>query len=149
MLYDIHNLHVASFVFECRVNGVSPSYFHEYFKLISNKHTIRTHQSTMGNLFLEKCNTDQYGIRSIQFYGVILWNSIPPEIRNWTSTACFRTKLKKHYTSYILCEIINLTSESVFCHWIINYFLLSDYHTDIFFCCTYIWCNLMLADANL
>ena len=28
-----------------------PSYFHEYFKLISNKHTIRTRQSTIGNLF--------------------------------------------------------------------------------------------------
>ena len=41
-LCDTHNLQVASFVFEC-VNGLSPSYFHEYFKLISNKHTIRTH----------------------------------------------------------------------------------------------------------
>ena len=49
----------------------------------------------MGNLFLERRNTDQYGIRSIQFYGVILWNSILPEIRNLTSAACFRTKLKK------------------------------------------------------
>ena len=115
-LCDIQNLQVASFVFEC-VNGLSPSYFHEYFKLISSKHTIRTRQSTLGNLFLERRNTDQYGIQSIQFYGVILWNSIPPEIRNLTPTACFRTKLKKHYISLcVLCEIINLTSDSVFCH---------------------------------
>ena len=28
-LCDIHNLQVASFVFDC-VNGLSPSYFHEY-----------------------------------------------------------------------------------------------------------------------
>ena len=89
-LCDIHNLQVASFVFEC-VNGLSPTYFHEYFKLISNKHTIRTRQSTMGNLFLERYNTDQYGTQSIQFYGVILWNSIPHEIRKLTSTAFFRT----------------------------------------------------------
>ena len=131
----MHNLQVASFVFEC-ANGSSPSYFHEYFKLILNKHTIRTRQSTMGNLFLERRNTDQYGIRSIQFYCVILWISIPSEIRNLTSTACFRTKLKNIIFLYILCEIINLTSESIFCHWIINYFLLSDYCTDIYFCCT-------------
>ena len=78
-LCDIHNLQVASFVFEC-VNGLSPSYFHEYSELISNKHTIRTLQSIMGNLFLQRRNTDQYGIWSIQFYGVILWNSILPEI---------------------------------------------------------------------
>ena len=105
-LCDICNLQVASFVFEC-VNGLSPSYFHEYFKLISSQHTIRTRQSTIGNLFSERRNTDQYGRRSVQFYGVILWNSIPPEIRNLKSTACFRTKLKKHYISFsMLCEIL-------------------------------------------
>ena len=81
-LYDIHNLPVAFFVSEC-VNGLSPSYFHEYFKLTSSKHIIRTCQFTIGNLFLERRNTDQYGIWSIQCYGVILWNSIPPEIRNF------------------------------------------------------------------
>ena len=48
-LCDKCNLQVASFVFEC-VNGLSPSYFHEYFKLISSKHTTRTRQSTIGNL---------------------------------------------------------------------------------------------------
>ena len=40
-------------VFEC-VNGLSSSYFHEYFKLMSSKHTIRICQSTMGDLFLER-----------------------------------------------------------------------------------------------
>ena len=48
-LCDIHYLQVASFIFEC-VNALSPSYFLEYFKLISNKHTIRTRQSTVGNV---------------------------------------------------------------------------------------------------
>ena len=55
---------------------------------------------SLGNLFLERRNTDQYGRRSIQFYGVILWNSIPSEIRNLTTTGCFRTELKKHYISF-------------------------------------------------
>ena len=101
MLCDIHNLQVAAFV--CKyVNGVSPSYFREYIKLISNKHTIRTRQSTVGNLVLETDNTEQYGTRSIEFYVVILWNAIPPEIRNLTSTACFRTQLKKHISLYIV-----------------------------------------------
>ena len=105
MLCDICNLQVASFVFEC-VNGLSPSYFHKNFQLLSSKHTIRTHQSTTGNLFSERRNTDQYGRRSIQFYGVILWNSVPPEIRNLTSTACFRTELQKDISLSMLCEIL-------------------------------------------
>ena len=70
-LCDIHNLQeVAAFVFEC-VNGLSPSCFHEYLELISSKHTIRTRQSIMGNLFFVRRSTDQYGKGSIQFYGVI------------------------------------------------------------------------------
>ena len=39
----------------------------------------------MGNLFLQRSNTDQYGIRSIQDSGVKLWNSVPAEVRSSTS----------------------------------------------------------------
>ena len=70
-LNDIHNLHISLFVYEC-VSGLSPAYFADFFNLLSNKHTFMTKQSTKGNLFLERRNTDQYGIRSIQFSGVKL-----------------------------------------------------------------------------
>ena len=53
----------------------------------------------MGNLFLQRRNTDQYGIRSIQYSGVKLWNSVPAEIRLSTSVTKFRSELKK--TCYI------------------------------------------------
>ena len=73
-LNDIHNnLHISLFVYEC-VSGLSPAYFADFLNLLSNKHTFMIRQSTKGNLFLERRNTDQYGIRSIQFSGVKLWN---------------------------------------------------------------------------
>ena len=59
-----------------------------------------TRQSTKGNLFLERRNTDQHGIRSIQFSGVKLWNSIPPNIRASKSLNTFRNELTKYYISF-------------------------------------------------
>ena len=41
-LADIHNLQVVSFVYEC-VNGLSPSYFGDYFKTLSSTHAMGTH----------------------------------------------------------------------------------------------------------
>ena len=44
-LADIHNLQVVSFVYKC-VNGLSPSYFCDYFKTLSSTHAIGTCQAT-------------------------------------------------------------------------------------------------------
>ena len=56
------------------------------YKLISSKYTIRIHQSTMGNLFLERCNSLTNMVYGLFKFMMILWNLIPPEIRNLTST---------------------------------------------------------------
>ena len=64
-LTDISNLQLASFVYEC-VNSSSPQFFENCFTSIASKHGRGTWQSTRGNLFLERQNTIQYGIRSIQ-----------------------------------------------------------------------------------
>ena len=79
-LNDINNLQTASFVYEC-INGLAPQYFENFFTSLSSKYSIGTRQSKKGNLFLERQNTVQYGIRSIQYAGAKLWNSIPCELR--------------------------------------------------------------------
>ena len=100
-LADIHNLQVVSFVYEC-VNGLSPSYFGDYFKTLSSTHAMGTHQATMGNLFLQRRNTDQYGIRSVQYSGVKLWNSVPAKIRVSTSVTKFKSAGIKKVLHFIL-----------------------------------------------
>ena len=67
-LNDINNLQIASFVYEC-INGLAPQYFENFFTSLSSKYSIGTRQSKKGNLFIERQNTVQYGIRSIQHAG--------------------------------------------------------------------------------
>ena len=74
--------------------------FCDYFKTLTSTHAIRTHQATMGNLFLQRHNTDQYGTRSVQHSGVKLWNSVLAKIRLSTSITKFRSELKKYYISF-------------------------------------------------
>ena len=92
-LNDIITYQITSFVFEC-VHNIAPSYFHGYFTSIERIHNIGARQSTRGDLFALCYNTTQYGVRSIHYSGVRLWNSLPLEIRNSNSISSFRNKLK-------------------------------------------------------
>ena len=76
------------------INGLAPQYFENSFTSLSSKYSIGTRQSKKGNLFLERQNTVQYGIRSIQYAGAKLWNSIPCEFRLASSIKKFRSELK-------------------------------------------------------
>ena len=78
-LNDIFQLQVASFVYEC-TNNIAPAYFRNYFTKINTIHRINTRQSMKNDLYAVSCNTTQYGLRSIHYSGVRLWNSLPMEI---------------------------------------------------------------------
>ena len=92
-LNDIFKFQVASFVYEC-LNNLAPIYFSDYFVSIHSVHNIGTWQSKKGDLFALRCNTTQYGLRSIHYLGVCLWNSLPIEIRESPSLSIFKKKLK-------------------------------------------------------
>ena len=94
-LHDIITYQITSFVFEC-LHNLAPLYFYGYFTSIERMHNIGTRQSIRGDLFALRCNTTQYGLRSVHYSGVRLWNSLPLEIRNSNSLSSFRNKLKKH-----------------------------------------------------
>ena len=76
------------------VNGLSPQFFKTCSTSLDGKHNKGTRQSTRGNLFLEMQNIIQYGIRSIQYSGEKFWNSIPSEIRLFSTVKRFWTELK-------------------------------------------------------
>ena len=77
-LSDIHSLQLVPFVYDC-VSHMTPDYFSDYFKHVSDVHSIRTRQAIRDDLFLERRHTVQYGIRSVQYSEAKLWNSIPVE----------------------------------------------------------------------
>ena len=92
-LNDIFKFQVTSFVYEC-LNNLAPIYFSDYFVSIHSVHNVGTRQSKKGDLFALRCNTTQYGLRSIHYLGVRIWNSLPIEIRESPSLSIFKKKLK-------------------------------------------------------
>ena len=97
-LNDTFKLQISSFVYEC-VYNLAPMYFRNYFTSIDSVHNIGTRQSSKGDLYAVRCNTTQYGLRSIHYSGVRLWNSVPNEIRDSHSLSSSRHKLKDYYLS--------------------------------------------------
>ena len=92
-LNDINNLQIAS-LFMSVINGLAPQYFENFFTSLSSKYSIGTRQSKKDNLFMERQDTVQYGIRSIQYAGAKLWSSISCEFRLASSIKKFRSELK-------------------------------------------------------
>ena len=78
---------------------MTPDCFSDYFKHVSDVHSICTRQAITDDLFLERRHTVQYGIRSVQYSGAKLWNSIPVELRSLKSASQFRAKLKVYFLS--------------------------------------------------
>ena len=104
-LDDLFKLQVTSFVYEC-LNNLAPIYFREYFVSIHSVHNIGTRQFKKGDLFALHCNTTQYGLRSIYYLGVRIWNSLPIEIRESPSLSIFKKKLKDLFPASYKIEYI-------------------------------------------
>ena len=77
---DIRQLQLLSFVFDC-LNKIAPVYFHDYFVQCSQVHNFNTRLASRGDPFLERKNTFQYGIRSIEYNGARLWSMLPVNLR--------------------------------------------------------------------
>ena len=103
-LYDLFYLKLLSFVYEC-INKTSPSYFHDYFTLLSSVHQYDTRQARMGGIFLNRRNTLQYGIRSVRYTGAKSWNELPIIIKQCPSKLRFRQQYTTLMNSLVL-EII-------------------------------------------
>ena len=98
-LNDLFNLQVTSLVYEY-LNTLAPTYFREYFTSIQSIHNIGTRQSKKGDLYAPRCNTTQYGLRSIHYSGVRIWNSLLVEIRNSQSLPNLKKKMKAYIFSF-------------------------------------------------
>ena len=106
-LYQIFQLQILSFVFEC-INNLSPTCFKYYFVSISDIHHIGTRQAKKGNLYVEHRNTTQYGILSIRYAGARHWNDLPTELKESKSLFSFKTKLKNHFLSSYIQDLAPL-----------------------------------------
>ena len=69
--------------------------------LVFTQSTILEHGNLKKNdLFALRCNTAQYGLRSIHYSSVRIWNSLQIEIRESLSLSIFKKKLFFLLVSY-------------------------------------------------
>ena len=63
-VYDVHQFQLLSFVYACHCR-LAPVQFHSYFKPSFEVHNYNTSMASRGDLFLQRKNTFQNGIRCI------------------------------------------------------------------------------------
>ena len=78
------------------INKLSPVYFHNYFTLDSSVHRFETRQATRGDLYISLKRTTLDGLKTVQYFGSKLWNTLPLFIRVAASITDFRSKLKAY-----------------------------------------------------
>ena len=98
---DIFQLQLLSFMYDC-YHGLVPSYFSSYFTPVASMHHYDTRAASRGDLFLQRKNTFIYGIRSIQYSGARLWNTLPAPIRDSQSVSVFRSQVKALFLSHYM-----------------------------------------------
>ena len=94
---DIFQLQLLSFMYDC-YHGLAPS----YFTPVASMHHYDTRAASRGDLFLQRKNTFIYGIRSIQYSGARLWNTLPAPIRDSQSVSVFRLQVKALFLSHYM-----------------------------------------------
>ena len=95
-LEDILHLNVLTFVYKA-INKHLPVYFYNYFTPNSSVHRFGTRQANRGDLFISLKRTTLYGLKTVQYFGSKLWNTLPLYIRVAGSIADFRAKLKVYF----------------------------------------------------
>ena len=114
-LYQIFQLQILSFVFEC-INNLSPAWLKYYIVSISDIHCIGTHQAKIGDLYVEHRNTEQttqYGKRSISYAGAHHWNGLPTELKESTSLFNFKTKLQNYFLFTYFLSLFQYKSNKI------------------------------------
>ena len=64
------------------INKPTPPVFHHFSLLSQTVHLYGTRQASRGDLFQTNKNAIQYGLRSMQYFGSKLWNTIPIIVTN-------------------------------------------------------------------
>ena len=90
-IYDIFKLQLGNLVYDT-IHNQGPLKNILRYQQVSNIHNYHTRQASQGNIYRDYVRTTQFGLKSLTTAGGILWNSIPPDIKNSSSKYSFRKK---------------------------------------------------------
>ena len=91
-LQDLFQLELAQFMFKYKSNAL-PTNLSNLFQSVEKIHSKGTRSITNCNYFLTQCTSSRLQ-RSIKYQGVKLWNTLNPEIKQSSSLAIFKKKVK-------------------------------------------------------
>ena len=94
-IYDIFKVEALKFVFDS-VNKNNPRQFHSFYSYPTNRH-INTAANRNNHLNVPLIRTSNYGIKSLKFTGVVLWNNLSFNDRTSVSKAVFSMKIKSYF----------------------------------------------------
>ena len=84
------------------VNGLLPPNLMNEFRFVRDIHTYPTRSSCNNNIVLPLVKTEFFK-RTLSYTGPVLWNSLPPDLRNSASANIF----KKSFKCFLLCNFRN------------------------------------------
>ena len=90
---NIIHLEILSFVYQW-YHKLSPSCFVHYFNPLSSIHSYNTRQWKIDNLLFKCVHTTQYSIRSLNYTGPKLWNSLSIDVKKMKPFSSFRQYIK-------------------------------------------------------
>ena len=100
----IYKYQVSKFVFKC-LNRTTPEQFHNWYKLNHEIHGYSTRSNfnvndgiIINNLFVPSAHTTNYGLKQLRVNGPRIWNELPSQLKNATSSNILK-KLKIYYVS--------------------------------------------------
>ena len=84
--------HTTTWVYRCLKPDLTPPYLHNLFTPIQKRHQHGTRLSRSG-VAVPRANTSLM-MRSFQYRGAVVWNSLPDEVRSSNRKRSFETALK-------------------------------------------------------
>ena len=75
------------------LNNMSPYYLQDFFIYISEFHNLVTRQSYFNDLYIPGVRTC-YMQKSLQYYGSVLWNRLPSNVRSAPTVETFKQLCK-------------------------------------------------------
>ena len=97
---NIQNLAIETFK---ALNNLSTPDFSELFRLKESLYGLRSNRPQ--KLCILNINSVRFGKGPIRYFGPVIWNSIPAEIRNTNTLSSFKEKSRKWKTSSCQCRL--------------------------------------------
>ena len=93
-IYDIYKVEALKFVYDS-LHKNNPPQFHTFYSYPTNQTSTAANRES--NLNTPQVRTSTYGLKSLKYTGVMLWNGLSAILRNLPSKKCFGKAVKKQF----------------------------------------------------